>query len=365
MREEIEQRTKNKEPRTEKIEQRTKNKEPRTEKIEQRGEKIEQRGEKIEQRTKNKEPRLRHKTNFYFPYSVVFALCSLFLVLFFSGCTEKNNMYKESRVLMDTFCTITVVSPSKEDAGDAIEAGFAEIKKLETLLNYFSDDSEITAVNRAAGNRPVKVSRETLDMMKKTIDISRMTNGVFDPTIAPVVSLWNFSRDMSNPSIPSGSIISRAVKLVAYEKIQMDYDTFEIFLEEKNMELDLGGIAKGYAADRAVEAIKARGIKAALVAVAGDIRGFGLNTSGNSWKVGIQNPRPESVSDEPWKDIFASLYLGNMAISTSGDYQRFFIKDGKRFHHILDPETGFPAESDLISVSVIAQLFLFSGWKKV
>ena len=304
-----------------------------------------------EPRTQKPEPRLKNRAG---SHSFVCVLSFVFCVLIFFSCAEKNKMYKKSRVLMDTFCTITVVSPSKEDARDAIEAGFAEIKKLETLLNYFSDDSEITAVNRAAGNKPVTVSRETMDMMKKTIYISKLTNGVFDPTIAPVVSLWNFSKDMSDPSIPSGSKINDAVDLVDYKKIKMDYDKFEIFLEEKEMEIDLGGIAKGYAADKAVEAIKSKGIKAALVAVAGDIRGFGLNASGNSWRVGIQNPRPEAESDKPWEDIFASLYLGNMAISTSGDYQRFFIKDGRRFHHILDPETGFPAESDLISVSVIA-----------
>ncbi|MEN8261933.1 MAG: FAD:protein FMN transferase [Nitrospirota bacterium] len=283
-----------------------------------------------------------------------YALCALLFALIIPGCTENNRMYKESRVLMDTYCTITVVSPEKEAARGAIEAGFAEIQKLDLLLNYFSDDSEISAINRAAGNHPVKVSRETLDMMKKTLYISEMTNGVFDPTIAPVVSLWNFSKDMSNPLVPSKNIIASTVKLVDYEKVKIDSDKLEVFLEDNDMELDLGGIAKGYAADRAVEAIKARGIKAALVAVAGDIRGFGLNTSGNAWKVGIQNPRPDSLSDKPWEDIIASLHLGNMAISTSGDYQRFFIKDGKRFHHILDPETGFPAESDLVSVSVIA-----------
>ena len=307
--------------------------------------------EKSEVRSQKLEVRIKGRKGLY---SFVYVLCSLLSVLFLSGCTEKSKMYKESRVLMDTYCTITVVSPEKETARDAIEAGFAEIKKLEILLNYFSDKSEITAVNRAAGSRPVKVSRETMDMMKKTIDISERTNGVFDPTIAPVISLWKFSKNMSNPSIPSGSAISKAVRLVDYRKIKMDYDTSEIFLEDKDMELDLGGIAKGYAADRAVDAIKAKGIRAALVAVAGDIRGFGLNTSGQAWRVGIQNPRPETDSEKPWEDIFASLYLGNMAISTSGDYQRFFIKGGRRFHHILDTETGFPAESDLVSVSVIA-----------
>jgi thiamine biosynthesis lipoprotein len=307
--------------------------------------------EEVGKRLKSKEQRLKSRKSIY---SFVLVLCSVFYVLILSGCTEKNRMYKESRVLMDTYCTITVVSPEKEAARGAIEAGFAEIQKLDLLLNYFSDDSEISAINRAAGKHPVKVSGETLDMMKKTLYISKMTNGVFDPTIAPVVSLWNFSKKMINPSVPSERMIANTVKLVDYEKVKIDDDKLEVFLEENDMELDLGGIAKGYAADRAVDAIKARGIKAALVAVAGDIRGFGLNTSGNAWKVGIQNPRPDSLSDKPWEDIIASLYLGNMAISTSGDYQRFFIKDGKRFHHILNPENGFPAESDLVSVSVIA-----------
>lgn len=264
-------------------------------------------------------------------------------------------MYKESRTLMDTYCTITVVSPSKERAAEAIDKGFAEIKKLELLLNYFSDESEISAINRASGTRPVKVSRDTLDMMRKTLEISKATRGIFDPTIAPLIKLWNFSKKRRDNSVPDSRVIKNTLKLVDYKKIQINSKS-EVFLAEKGMEIDLGGIAKGYAADKAIEAIKAKGIKAALVAVAGDIRGFGSNPSGNAWKVGIQDPRPEtgSASERPWEDIFASLYLENMAISTSGDYQRFFIKDGKRYHHILDPATGFPAESDLLSASVIA-----------
>ena len=262
-------------------------------------------------------------------------------------------MYKESRTLMDTYCTITIVSPSRERAAEAINKGFAEIKKLEVLLNYFSDGSEITAINKAAGTRPVKVSGETLEMMRKALEISKATGGTFDPTIAPVIKLWDFSKKRRDNSVPDGSIIKNTLELVDYKKIQINSKS-EVFLAEKGMEIDLGGIAKGYAADKAMEAIKAEGIEAALVAIAGDIRGAGFSTSGNAWKVGIQDPRPEAGSEKPWEDIFSSLYLEDMAISTSGDYQRFFIKDGKRYHHILDPSTGFPAESDLLSASVIA-----------
>ncbi len=255
---------------------------------------------------------------------------------------------------MDTFCTITVVSPSKEKARRAVNTGFAEIKKLETLLNYFSDESEISMINKAAGIHPVKVSQETLEIIQKMVDIAKLTNGVFDATIAPVIKHWKFSKHHSASSVPSGNVIENALKSVDYKKIIIHHETSEIYLKEKGMELDLGGIAKGYAADKAVDAIKSEGIKAVLVAIAGDIKGFGLNTSGNPWKVGIQNPRPEPGLEKPWEDIFATLYLLDSAISTSGDYQRFFIKNGKRFHHILDPETGFPADSGLISVSVIA-----------
>jgi thiamine biosynthesis lipoprotein len=289
---------------------------------------------------------------------VIGAKFSLILIsilsLFVMSCTEKEKMYKESRVLMDTFCTITVVSASKEKAQAAIHAGFAEIKRLETLLNYFSSDSEITGINLAAGMKPVKVEDDTLEIVSKTYNISEATYGVFDATLAPVIKLWKFSKDPSRSSMPSKEEVKQALKLVGYKKMIIDRTASEVFLKDQGMEIDLGGIAKGYAADKAVDAIKAKGINAALVAIAGDIKGFGANLSGQGWKVGIQNPRPETESEKPWEDIFAVLHLKDKAISTSGDYQRFFMKDGERYHHILDPETGFSAGSGLISVTVIA-----------
>ncbi len=285
-------------------------------------------------------------------YSLLLIACCLSLLF---SCTKQDQMYKESRVLMDTYCTITVVSTSEEKAKEAIDAGFAEIQKLDKFLNNFEEDSEISAVSREAGIKPVHVSKETMDLMQKTIGISRITNGAFDPTITPVLKLWKFSGRPADPSMPPADAIKSALKLVGYKKIKINSNSSSIYLEDKGMELDLGGIAKGYAADKAVAAIKARGIKAALVALAGDIRGYGLSTSGNAWKVGIQDPRPENAnSEKPWEDIFASVHLKDSAISTAGDYQRFFIKDGKRYHHIIDPATGYPSDSGLISVSVIA-----------
>ncbi|MBI5409117.1 MAG: FAD:protein FMN transferase [Nitrospirae bacterium] len=305
---------------------------------------------------KSQESRVRNKrANFLTLHFKLVTRYSLLVTLFLTACARQDMMFQESRVLMDTFCTITVVSPSREKAEEAIEAGFDEIKKLETLLNYFSPDSEITAVGRAAGIKPVRVSKETLEIMQKTVHISKITDGAFDPTIAPVLKLWKFSGRPANPSIPQRDALESALKLVGCEKIKINSEASEVYLNEKGMELDLGGIAKGYAADKAVGVIKAKGIKAALVAIAGDIKGYGLSTSGNVWKVGIQDPRPENPdSEKPWEDVFASVYLKDRAISTAGDYQRFFIKDGKRYHHIIDPKTGYPSTSGLISVSVIA-----------
>lgn len=286
---------------------------------------------------------------------LVCALFSVFCLMFIvSGCTGKNRMYRESRIVMDTFCSITVVSSSKEKAKEAIEAGFAEIEKLEQLLNYFSPESEVTVINRASGSNPVKVSQETLELIRKAVEIARYTNGAFDPTVGPLMRLWGFSQETINPFIPTQDEIKNALRLIDYKKIKINESDSEIFLEEKDMELDLGGIAKGYAADKALESIKAQDISAALVAVGGDIKTFGMKPDNRPWKIGIQNPRKEINGHQKAEgDIFMSLYLRNKAISTSGDYQKFFVVKGKRYHHILNPGTGFPA-SKVISVSVIS-----------
>jgi thiamine biosynthesis lipoprotein len=262
-------------------------------------------------------------------------------------------MYRESRVVMDTLCTITVVSTTKQAAGQAVEAGFKRIEELEKLLNYYDPESEISAINRASGRSPVKVSSDTLDIVQKAVEIAGKTGGAFDPTIGPLMKLWGFTKEGGEFIIPPHGEMLDALKLVDYRKVRVDRSASAVFLEEEGMELDLGGIAKGYAADKALQVIQAQGIKAALVAIAGDIKGFGERPDHKPWRVGVQNPRPaENESDHKRDDIFASLYLHNEAVSTSGDYQRFFITSGKRYHHILDPGTGFPA-SELISVSVV------------
>jgi thiamine biosynthesis lipoprotein len=257
---------------------------------------------------------------------------------------------------MDTICTITVVAHSKKAAGIAIKAGFDEIEKLERLLNYFSPESEVSAINRASGIKPVKVSAETMDILKKSFEIAEITDGAFDPTIGSVMRLWGFSslNHEKTGSLPLDKEIQKSLSLVDYRKIKIDEQASEVFLEDRSMEIDLGGIAKGYAADRAVEAIRSAGAEACLVSIAGDIRASGLKPGGHKWKVGIQNPRAEKRIDKDMDNgVLMSLFLEDSAISTSGDYQRFFLIGDKRYHHIINPHTGYPAPG-IMSVSVVA-----------
>lgn len=262
-------------------------------------------------------------------------------------------MYRESRNAMYTLCTITVVSDSPIKAKKAIDAAYAEIKRLEALLNYYADDSEISAINRYAGKSPVKVHRETYELIRKAVRLADATDGSFNPAVGPLVKLWEAARKTPEHPLPSEEEISATLRLIDYSKIHINEGKYEIFLEEEGMEIDLGGIAKGYAADRAINTIKGSGIQSALVSIAGDIRGEGVRNGNKPWIVGIQNPRSTGGESPQADHIISTIALTDAAVSTSGDYERFFFKEGRRYHHIIDPRTGYPTTSRLISVSVV------------
>ncbi|MCL4457621.1 MAG: FAD:protein FMN transferase [Nitrospirae bacterium] len=276
-----------------------------------------------------------------FVYGLLF-FCSTAMLLSCSPSQEK--LYKETRSSMYTIVSITVSSDSEEKA--AIDKAFAELERLAKLLNFYSEDSEISAINRYAGNKPVRVSPETTEIIEKALYVSENTEGAFDVTVGPLVRLWNFQKKI----IPDRAIVKEKLKLVGYKNIVIDKEASTVFLKTKGMQIDLGGIIKGYAADKAVEILKQQGIMAGIVAVAGDIKTFGIKPDGSLWNVGIQNPRQQTDKDE----ILATVGLSDMAISTSGDYQKFFIKDGRRYHHLLNPKTGYP-DSECRSVTVIAK----------
>lgn len=275
---------------------------------------------------------------------VLLLLCLLCL-LSFSCSVREEKVFRKSRILMDTLVTINVVSDSEDRAEMAIDSAFDEIKRLEGLISFWSDDSEIAEINRKAGISPVRVSPMTLDLTEKALFVSEKTEGAFDPTVGPLMRLWDFKKQI----MPDMASIRDKMRLVDYRRISVNRVNSTVFLSKKGMSFDTGGIAKGYAADVAVSVLKREGIRAGLVAVAGDIKAFGVKPDGRPWLVGIRNPRPSKGSDE----ILTTVELKDMAISTSGDYERYFIKEGRRYHHIMNPKTGYPAMG-CQSVTVIA-----------
>lgn len=279
------------------------------------------------------------------------ALLCLSLILFYSCSTGNGSVYRQSKALMDTYVTVTVVSSSKDQARRAVQDAFSEIERFGDLINFFSDKSELSKINRNAGIAPVRVSPLTLDVVEKSLYVARESDGAFDPTIGPEIHMWDFFKKIK----PSDDEIRKKLPLVNYRNVVVDNKDSTVFLKEKGMMLDLGGIAKGYGADLAVAALKKDGIRAGIVAIAGDIRTFGSKPDGSPWNIGIQNPRQKDKEDE----IIATVRLSNKAISTSGDYQRYFILGGRRYHHLLDPKTGYPA-MHCRSVSVVADKGVFT-----
>ncbi len=236
---------------------------------------------------------------------------------------------------MYTVVSITVVSRSEDQAQKTINASFDELDRLAALLNFYSDTSEISMINRQAGEKPVKVSRDTLDIIEKAVYVSEMTDGAFDITVGPLVKLW----DIQKKIIPDKESIKEKLKLVGYKNIVIDKTASTVFIKQKGAQIDLGGIIKGYAVDKVVAVLHKNGITSGVVAVGGEIRLLGMKPDGTSWEVGVQNPRPKDSDDQ----VFATLQLSNKALSTSGDYIRYFEKNGVRYHHLLDPKTGYPS----------------------
>ncbi len=263
-------------------------------------------------------------------------------VLVVSACTANPRTVQKTEAIMGTNITITVVASSAKEGEAAIDAGMAELRRLDAMMSLYKDDSEITKVNLAAGKSPVQVSPEMIEIVQDAIAASALSGGVFDITIGPLAVLWQMR--LKEGKVPTDEEITRIRPLVNYRNIVVDEKASTIFLKKSGMIIDLGGM-KGYMADRVKELFRKRGIKNAVIAVAGDIWVLGHREDGKPWRIGVQHPR------EPDKTL-AILDLSDKYISTSGDYERFVIKEKKRYHHIIDPRTGKPS-TGVISATLI------------
>jgi FAD:protein FMN transferase len=240
---------------------------------------------------------------------------------------------------MGTHLTIAAFTAPELDEATLrpkLQKGFDEVLRLEGLMTTWKDDSEVSAINANAGKKPVKVSPETLSVIQKSIWMSEHSEGVFDITFEAMHGLWKFDQDLE-VKVPEKAEIEQRRKLIDYRQIKVDEDASTILLAKPGMKMSLGGIAKGYAVDAASHVLEREGLKSFFVQAGGDlyVRGRKPDTP---YRVGVRDPRGKDQND-----YFALLEVEDHAFSTAGDYERGFVKDGRRYHHIIDPRTGYPA----------------------
>ena len=243
---------------------------------------------------------------------------------------------KRTEMIMGTVVEITVIPANEE----AIKEAFDAIKKVDELMSTYKPESEVSILNRQGENH---LSPQTSQIIQEAIKFSEMTEGAFDITCRPLINLWK--RAKKEAKIPTLQEIEEAKNLVSYKKIALEGDLVK--LQQPGMQIDLGGIAKGWAVDKAIQALKKREVRAALVNAGGDLYALGRRGLWKKWEVGIQHPRDQ-------EKILTTIEVSDKGVATSGDYRRYFTLEGRRFSHIVDPRTGETVEEVPMSVTVVA-----------
>lgn len=259
---------------------------------------------------------------------------------------DKKGTYSTTNYYLDTVNEISLINIRKSKADKVLPGVDKVILDINNSMSAHLPSSEISAINNNAGIKAVKVGNDTFEVIKKSIAYSKITNGKFDITIGPLTSMWNIGNE--DARVPEKTEIENALKLINSEDILLDEANKTVYLKKKAMKLDLGGIAKGYCADKVAEYLKENGVKDAIVNLGGNIYVMGKNESKKDFVVGIQNPRLKS------SDSMASVSLSDKSIVTSGIYERYLEKNGKIYHHMLDPDTGYPFDNELSSVTIFS-----------
>ena len=258
---------------------------------------------------------------------------------------------------MGTSVSIYLWTDDDAKAAQAAEAVFTEMKRLDLVMTTWLPDSEVSRVNAAAGVKPVEVSEETFAVIARAQDIAVRTRGVFDITVGAFKGLWKFDQDMDG-TLPDPAEVKKRLAMIGYQHVVLDRARRTVFLRKKGMSITLGGIAKGYAVDRSADLLRKLGFKSFMMQAGGDMYVAGKKGA-DPWVVGIRDPR------SPDGRYFALAPVEDHSFSTSGDYERGFVKDGVRYHHILDPRTGQPAHASR-SVTIRARdAFTADAWSKV
>ena len=263
-----------------------------------------------------------------------------------TGCVERDKPQEvvSARNTMGTFARVTAVASGKSVASAAVETGYDRLEDVNRLMSDYNPDSEVGRLNNLAAGESMVVSPETFECIKQALAVGKLSGGAFDITCRPIVSVWKNAGKQKR--LPTTDELDRARVLVGWDKVILDSSTRRVSFKVPGMQIDLGGIAKGYALDLAAGAMIKNGAAGVLVDVGGDVVARGRNADGKPWRIGIKHPFQEG--------LIGVVDLVDMAVATSGDQQRFSIIDGKKYSHIIDPRTAQPAR-EAPCVTVIAK----------
>lgn len=271
-------------------------------------------------------------------------------LLLVSGCSRERptpedrlERYGHARTIMGTFAEVTAVAESRGVAEQCVEAAYGRLEDVNRLMSDYDPESEISRINRLAVGETMAVSEETFTCLQAALEVSRVSGGAFDATCRPLVSLWKASAKAGR--LPGEAALSEVLAGVGAEHVVLEAATRSVGRSNAGTQVDLGGIAKGYALDLAVEAMRERGAVGGLVNVGGDVRAFGRQEDGEAWRIGVKHPFRDGLVDR--------IVLRDKAVATSGLQQRFYEIEGQRYSHIIDPRDGRPV-AQAPSVTVIA-----------
>lgn len=254
------------------------------------------------------------------------------------GCSGEEQTTRRELFAMDTVMTFTIYQPEAEQIAHSIEK---EILRLEQLFSVTDENSDITNINQNGG-APVTVAADTAALVQASLALAAETDGLFDISIYPLVEAWGFTKEAK--AVPTEDTIQRLLPLVDYQNVTITGNQIQL---KPGMALDAGGIAKGYAADRAAQLMQQAGCSGGVLSLGGNVLTVGEKPDGSLFRIALQDPQDAA------KTLGTLSLPGGRAVVTSGDYQRYFEQNGKRYHHILDPRTGYPAENEFTSVTVV------------
>lgn len=277
----------------------------------------------------------------------------LFLIICVTlvGCTSNKSpkeltLVKQEQLILGTFGTISAYSNSEKEGNEAISKAYDRIREIENLMSTSIEGSDVYNMNKKAGVDSIAVNPSTMEVLLKGLEYSSTTKEAFNIGLGSLIELWGIGKDWQK--VPTSEEIADAKKHIDLNKLEISEENNTVFINDPKMLVDLGGIAKGYAVDESIRILKENGIKSGVVNLGGDVYALGTKTDGSKWRIGINNPEIGS------NNSIARISISDKSVVTSGDYERYFIENGVRYHHIIDPKTGVPANNGLVSVTIVS-----------